>query len=110
MPLLLATVRSARRKYEAQCFDFQTGSKDRLLEPFLGLAVSTSTLYLDLSFDRLLESRPCDLDQNDMIERAMKMGFVLLEARKRSARKHATMHNAVVWALPPDLTTKIRVD
>ncbi|KAI8527487.1 hypothetical protein RHMOL_Rhmol12G0079100 [Rhododendron molle] len=47
--------------------------KDRLLEPFLGLADSTSTLYLDLSFNRLLESRPCDSDQNDMIERAMKM-------------------------------------
>ncbi|KAG5560781.1 hypothetical protein RHGRI_003957 [Rhododendron griersonianum] len=77
-PLLLATVRSARRNCEAQCFDFQTGSKDRLLEPFLGLADSTSTLYLDLSFDRLLESRPCDSDQNDMIERAMKM---LLDAR-----------------------------
>ncbi|KAG5528935.1 hypothetical protein RHGRI_029555 [Rhododendron griersonianum] len=45
-----------------------------------------------------------------MIKRAMKMGSVLLEARKRSAKKHATMHNAVVWALPPDLTTKTRVD
>ncbi|KAF7142083.1 hypothetical protein RHSIM_Rhsim06G0016300 [Rhododendron simsii] len=72
-PLLLATVRSARRNCEAQCFDFQTGSKDRLLEPFLDLADSTSTLYLDHSFDRLLKSRACDSDQNDMIERAMKM-------------------------------------
>ncbi|XP_058217724.1 uncharacterized protein LOC131328817 [Rhododendron vialii] len=42
--------------------------KDRLLEPFLGLAYSTLTLSLDLSFNRLLESRPCDSDQNDMIE------------------------------------------
>ncbi|KAG5514469.1 hypothetical protein RHGRI_035764 [Rhododendron griersonianum] len=80
---------------------------DRLLESFLGLSDSTSTLSLDLSFDRLLESRPCDSDQNDMIERAMRLGSVLLEAGKRSARKRATMHNAVVWALPPDLTTKV---
>lgn len=42
-----------------------------------------------------------------MIERAMRLGSVLLEAGKRSARKRATMHNAVVWALPPDLTTKV---
>ncbi|KAI8535285.1 hypothetical protein RHMOL_Rhmol10G0161900 [Rhododendron molle] len=85
-------------------------SKDRLLELFLGLADSTSTLSLDLSVDHLLESRPCNSDENGMIEQAMKMGSVLLEASKRSARKRATMHNAVVWALPPGLTTKIRVD
>lgn len=42
-----------------------------------------------------------------MIERAMRLGSVLLEAGKRSARKRATMHNALVWALPPDLTTKV---
>lgn len=83
---------------------------DRLLESFLGLSDSSSTLSLDLSFDRLLESRACDSDQNDMIERAMRLGSVLLEAGKRSARKRATMHNAVVWALPPDLTTKVCED
>ncbi|GMP90987.1 hypothetical protein CsSME_00041880 [Camellia sinensis var. sinensis] len=79
---------------------------DRLLESFLGLSDS-STISLDLSFDRLLDSRACDSDQNDMIERAMRLGSVLLEAGKRSARKRATMHNAVTWALPPDLTIKV---
>ncbi|XP_059660497.1 F-box protein SKIP17-like [Cornus florida] len=79
---------------------------DRLLESFLDLSDS-STLSLDLSFDRLLESRACDSDQNDMIERALRLGSVLLEAGKRSARKRASMHNAVVWALSPDLTIKV---
>ncbi|KAA8550855.1 hypothetical protein F0562_002539 [Nyssa sinensis] len=79
---------------------------DRLLESFLDLS-DTSTLTLDLSFDRLVESRTCDSDRNDMIERALRLGSVLLEAGKRSARKRASMHNAVVWALPPDLTIKV---
>ncbi|KAA8543246.1 hypothetical protein F0562_021259 [Nyssa sinensis] len=79
---------------------------DRLLESFIVLSDS-STLSLDLSFDRLLESRACDSDQNDMIERALRLGSVLLEAGKRAARKRASVHNAVVWALPPDLTIKV---
>ncbi|CAK9147050.1 unnamed protein product [Ilex paraguariensis] len=79
---------------------------DSLLESFLGLSDS-STVSLDLSFDRLLESRACDSDQSDMIDRALRLGSALLEAGKRSARKRASMHNAVVWALPPDLTIKV---
>ncbi|PSS06403.1 F-box protein [Actinidia chinensis var. chinensis] len=79
---------------------------DRLLESFLGLS-DCPPLSLDLSFDRLLESRPCDSDQDDMINRAMRLGSALLEAGRRSARKRATFHNAVVWALPPDLTIKV---
>ncbi|XP_052170129.1 F-box protein At4g02733-like [Diospyros lotus] len=79
---------------------------DSLLESFLGLSDSPP-LSLDLSFDRLLDSRASDSDRNDMIDRAMRLGSSLLEAGKRSARKRATVHNAVVWALPPDLTIKV---
>ncbi|GFZ04732.1 hypothetical protein Acr_17g0003040 [Actinidia rufa] len=79
---------------------------DRLLESFLGLS-DCPPLSLDLSFDRLLESRPCDSDQDDMIDRAMRLGSALLEAGRRSARRRDTFHNAVVWALPPDLTIKV---
>ncbi|XP_057484287.1 F-box protein At4g02760-like isoform X2 [Actinidia eriantha] len=79
---------------------------DRLLESFIGLS-DLPSLSLDLSLDRLLESRPCDSDQDDMIDRVMRLGSALLEAGRRSARKRATFHNAVVWALPPDLTIKV---
>ncbi|GFZ06036.1 hypothetical protein Acr_18g0002060 [Actinidia rufa] len=79
---------------------------DRLMESFLGLS-EWPYLSLDLSFDSLLESRPCDSDQDDMIDRNMRLGSALLEASRRSARKRATFHNAVVWALPPDLTIKV---
>ncbi|KAL6968315.1 hypothetical protein U1Q18_034119 [Sarracenia purpurea var. burkii] len=79
---------------------------DRLLESFLGLSESSS-ISLDLCFDRLLDSKASDLGQSDMIERAMRLGSALLEAGKRSARKRATIHNAIVWALPPDLTIKV---
>ncbi|XAR58545.1 hypothetical protein NMG60_11013981 [Bertholletia excelsa] len=84
----------------------ELGKMDGLLESFLGLS-DLPTSSLDLCFDRLLQSRACDSDQNDMIERAMKLGSALLEAGKRSARKRASVHNAVVWALPPDLTVKV---
>ncbi|GFZ04742.1 hypothetical protein Acr_17g0003140 [Actinidia rufa] len=84
----------------------KTDPLDRLLESFLGLS-DWPYLSLDLSFDSLLESRPCDSDQDDMIVRDMRLGSALLEASRRSARKRATFHNAVVWALPPDLTIKV---
>lgn len=79
---------------------------DLLLEAFLGLSDSSS-ICIDFSFERLLDSLPSDLDQTRLIDRALKMGTFLLEAGKRSARKRATKHNSVVWALPPDLTIKV---
>ncbi|KAG7025523.1 F-box protein [Cucurbita argyrosperma subsp. argyrosperma] len=79
---------------------------DLLLEAFLGLSDSSS-ICIDLSFERLLDSLPSDLDQTRLIDHALKMGTFLLEAGKRSARKRATKHNSVVWALPPDLTIKV---
>ncbi|KAM7495982.1 hypothetical protein LguiA_020396 [Lonicera macranthoides] len=78
---------------------------DSLLESFLSLSDSSSP-SLDLSFDRLIESRASDSDQHDMIERALRLGSVLLEAGKRSARKRASLQNGVLWPLPPDLTIK----
>ncbi|KAM7501345.1 hypothetical protein LguiB_000249 [Lonicera macranthoides] len=79
---------------------------DSLLESFLSLSDSSSP-SLDLSFDRLIESRASDSDQHDMIERALRLGSVLLEAGKRSARKRASLQNGVLWPLPPDLTIKV---
>ncbi|KAL3531335.1 hypothetical protein ACH5RR_010657 [Cinchona calisaya] len=82
---------------------------DSILESLLALSDSTtsSALSLDLSFDRLLDSRASDSDKSDLIDRALRFGSVLLEAAKRSSRKRDSMHNAVVWALPPDLTIKV---
>ncbi|KAL0371302.1 UNVERIFIED_CONTAM: F-box protein [Sesamum angustifolium] len=79
---------------------------DALLESFLELSDS-SAIALDLSFDRVLESKAYDSDKNDIIERALRLGSALTEAAKRSARRRASMHNAVVWALPSDLTIKV---
>ncbi|XP_047308664.1 F-box protein SKIP17-like [Impatiens glandulifera] len=80
---------------------------DNLLQSFLDLSDSSDSFSLDMSFDRLIQSRECDADQNELIERAMRLGNVLLEAGKRSARKRASVHNSLVWALPSDLTIKI---
>ncbi|XP_016515753.1 F-box protein At4g02760 [Nicotiana tabacum] len=76
---------------------------DVLLESFLGLSDSS----FDISFNRLLGSKASDSEQNDMINRALRLGSALLEAGKRSARARDSMHNAVVWALPSDLTIKV---
>ncbi|KAJ9128505.1 hypothetical protein P3X46_034939 [Hevea brasiliensis] len=79
---------------------------ENLLQTFLGLADSPS-LSIDLSFERLLDSLPSDADQSLFINRALKLGSILLEAGKRSARKRSSNHNSLTWALPPDLTIKV---
>ncbi|KAJ4956543.1 hypothetical protein NE237_013326 [Protea cynaroides] len=79
---------------------------NNLLEAFLGLSDSSS-VFFDCSLERLLESRASDSEQNQMIERVLKLGSVLIEAGERSARKLACKHNSIVWALPPDLTFKV---
>ncbi|OMP05055.1 hypothetical protein COLO4_09077 [Corchorus olitorius] len=80
---------------------------DHLLHSFLSLADSSPQISLDLSFDRLLESSPSDADQSLLIDRAHKLGSLLLRAANRSARKRASLHNSIAWALPPDLTIKV---
>ncbi|CAN4098176.1 unnamed protein product [Withania somnifera] len=76
---------------------------DVLLQSFLGFPDSS----IDLSFDRILNSKASDSEQNDMINRALRLGSVLVEAGKRSARLRDSIHNAVVWVLPSDLTIKV---
>ncbi|CAL2280842.1 unnamed protein product [Prunus armeniaca] len=80
--------------------------RDQLLDTFLEFSDSPP-FAIDLSFERLLESRSCDADQTKLIDRALQLGSVLLEAAKRSARKRASKHNSLTWALPPDLTIKV---
>ncbi|CAJ2633126.1 F-box protein At4g02760-like isoform X3 [Trifolium pratense] len=76
---------------------------ENLLYQFLSLSDRPS-LSLDLSFENLLQSMPPD---TDLIDRALKMGSLLLDAAKHSSRKRASNHNSIVWPLPPDLTFKI---
>ncbi|WCJ21543.1 F-box/RNI-like superfamily protein [Euphorbia peplus] len=76
---------------------------DNLLQTFLNLADS-NPLSVDLSFERLLDSAP---DQPLLIDRALKLGSLLVEAGKRSARKRSSNHNSLTWALPSDLTIKV---
>lgn len=82
-------------------------SMDNLLETLLNLADSPPSLSIDVSFERLLDSTPGDEDQSHLIDRAIKVGSLLLESAKRSARKRASHHNFLAWALPPDLTIKV---
>ena len=84
----------------------QMDHTDHLLEAFLALTDSPSSI--DLSFDRLLDSRASsDVDQTLLINRALRLGSALLGAANRSARKRASKHNSLAWALPPDLTIKV---
>ncbi|KAJ1433081.1 Leucine-rich repeat domain superfamily [Sesbania bispinosa] len=76
---------------------------EHLLDAFLSLSELPS-LSLDLSFEKLLESMPAD---SDLIDRALKMGSLLLDAAKHSSRKRASHHNSLAWPLPPDLTIKV---
>ncbi|KAK1428293.1 hypothetical protein QVD17_17124 [Tagetes erecta] len=77
---------------------------DALLTSFLALSDSPS---IHTSFDRLIQSSASDSDQNRLIQRALHLGSLLLEAGNRSARRCSSSHNAVVWPLSPDLTIKI---
>ncbi|XP_031400514.1 F-box protein At4g02733-like isoform X2 [Punica granatum] len=79
---------------------------DNLFDTFLSLSDS-SPHSIDLSFDRLLDSRPSDADQSLLIDQALRLGSAVLEAAKRSARKRASKHNSLSWVLPPDLTIKV---
>ncbi|EPS71454.1 hypothetical protein M569_03302, partial [Genlisea aurea] len=81
-------------------------SLDVLLESFLDFSDSSEVAF-DLAFDRIIESRICDAEKDDVIERVIRLGSALTEVAKRSARRRASMHNASSWALPADLTIKI---
>ncbi|MFS8014555.1 putative leucine-rich repeat domain superfamily, F-box-like domain superfamily [Helianthus anomalus] len=79
-------------------------NNDFLLDSFLHVSDFDS---INTSFDTLIESRSSDSDKHDLIQRALHIGSILLEAGKRSDRKRSLFHNAVVWPLPPDLTIKV---
>ena len=55
---------------------------DHLLEAFLRLSEFPS-LSTDLSLERLLDSSPSDADETLLIDRALKMGSMLLDATKQ---------------------------
>jgi len=76
---------------------------EHVLEEFLSLSDRPS-LSIDLSLENLLQSMPAD---TDLIDRALKMGSLLLDAAKLSSRKRAYNHNSIIWPLPPDLTFKV---
>ncbi|CAI8614226.1 unnamed protein product [Vicia faba] len=76
---------------------------ENLLDEFLSLSDRPS-LSLDLSLENLLQSMPPD---SDLIDRALRMGSLLLDAAKHSSRKRSSNHNSIVWPFPPDLTFKI---
>lgn len=80
-------------------------SMDRLLESFLSL--SDPGVSIDLSLERVVDSRASESDKDRAIEAAMRVGSALLESAKRSARKRASMHNSNSWPLPSDLTVKV---
>ncbi|KAI7736554.1 hypothetical protein M8C21_031850, partial [Ambrosia artemisiifolia] len=76
---------------------------DALLTSFLSLSDSPS---IHSSFDRLIQSTDSGSDQTRLIQRALRLGSLLLEAGNRSARRCSSHHNGVVWPLSPDLTIK----
>ncbi|GLT36334.1 hypothetical protein SLA2020_107200 [Shorea laevis] len=78
----------------------------QLLHSILSVSDSTS-LSVDLSFDRLLESCSSDFDQSLLIDRALNLGSLLLNAANHSARKRASVHNSHAWPLPPDITIMV---
>ncbi|XP_057424557.1 F-box protein At4g02733-like [Lotus japonicus] len=80
--------------------------EEHVLDAFLALSDSPS-LSLDLPLESLLESLPSDSDQTELIDRALKIGSMLLDAAKQSSRKRASKHNSIAWPLPPDLTIKV---
>uniref|UniRef100_A0A803NRJ4 F-box domain-containing protein n=1 Tax=Cannabis sativa TaxID=3483 RepID=A0A803NRJ4_CANSA len=63
--------------------------------------------HMDHLLETILLRQTSDSDQTQLIDRAMGLGTLLLEAGKRSARKRASKHNSLAWALPPDLTIKV---
>ncbi|XP_077213650.1 F-box protein At4g02760-like isoform X2 [Tasmannia lanceolata] len=85
----------------------KTLDMDDLLEALLLGFSNSSSSSLDLSLERLLESRACDSDKNQVIQSALRLGSVLQEAAKKSERKRASMHNSITWPLPSDLTVKV---
>ncbi|MQM10185.1 hypothetical protein Taro_043074 [Colocasia esculenta] len=79
---------------------------DQLLEALLG-EPGCSSAEVEISVERLVESRVCDSEKDRAIDGTVRLGEALLAAAKRCARRLATRHNSASWPLPPDLTIKV---
>ncbi|KAG9456436.1 hypothetical protein H6P81_000944 [Aristolochia fimbriata] len=79
---------------------------DKLVETLLGFT-DLSSGSLDSSLDRLLESRSCDSEKNQVIEKTLRLASALQEAAKKCERKRASLHNSITWPLPPDLSVNV---
>ncbi|KAK1373031.1 F-box protein SKIP17 [Heracleum sosnowskyi] len=79
---------------------------DGFTKSFTHLSNSSSS-SLDFSFDRLVESSPSDEAQCEMIDKAIRIGRVLVEAGLRATRKRDAEHNSRVWPLNSDLTVNV---
>ncbi|KAJ3672969.1 hypothetical protein LUZ60_006343 [Juncus effusus] len=80
-------------------------SLEELLESVI--AMSDLSVPLDLSLERILESRSLQSEKEKLIHVSLRVGSALLDAASRSALKLAKAHNSVVWPLPPELTVKV---
>ncbi|KAL1547238.1 F-box protein SKIP17-like isoform X1 [Salvia divinorum] len=108
-----AAAASPNPKLKRPCYPTHTDNPssdpdhlDALLESLLH-SRDSSVIALDLAIGRIVDSCPRDSEKHDVIDRALRLGSALTEAAKRSARRLASMHNAVVWALSSDLTIKV---
>lgn len=78
---------------------------DRILQALL--ALPDPVVALELSLERILESRLLEAEKDRVVEGALEAGSALLEAARRSARRRASKHNLTSWPLSTDLTIKV---
>ncbi|XP_042446016.1 F-box protein At4g02760-like [Zingiber officinale] len=78
---------------------------DHILEKLL--ALPDPFVSLEVSLERLLDSRLLEVEKDQLVDGAMEAGSALLEAARRSARRRASMHNCSSWPLASDLTIKV---
>ncbi|KAJ4786631.1 F-box/RNI-like superfamily protein [Rhynchospora pubera] len=84
-----------------------SASLDRLLQSVLATADPSVSVAIGLSLERLLDSIPLHSDKESLVHGARNIASSLLEASTRFAQKLAVAHNASVWPLPAELTTKV---
>ncbi|KAJ4807737.1 F-box/RNI-like superfamily protein [Rhynchospora pubera] len=84
-----------------------SASLDRLLQSVLATADPSVSVAIGLSLERLLDSTPLHSDKESLVHGARNIASSLLEASTRFAQKLAIAHNASVWPLPAELTTKV---
>lgn len=78
--------------------------EDQLMEMLL-IILSSS---IERSLDTLIKSKVSQSNKEQVIKRALQHEGTLMETIYKSTRKLETKHNAKLWALPVDLTMKVR--